>query len=80
MSNAQALTSGNFESSVASGVSLVDFWAEWCAPCRMMTPVLDAVAADFRYRAGVYKYRRRCQDIAEVQCPEHPDTFDNERR
>jgi|SRR3984893_247173 len=34
---------------------LVDFWAEWCAPCRMMTPVVEAVAEKFRGAAKVFK-------------------------
>jgi thioredoxin len=34
---------------------LVDFWAEWCAPCRMMAPTIDALAEEFEGRARVGK-------------------------
>ncbi len=34
---------------------LVDFWAEWCAPCRMMAPTIDALAEEFDGRARVGK-------------------------
>src|SRR5882762_7487185 len=34
---------------------LVDFWAEWCAPCRMLAPVIDAIAEQFGESAGVVK-------------------------
>jgi thioredoxin 1 len=34
---------------------LVDFWAEWCAPCRMMAPTIDALAEEFHGRAKVGK-------------------------
>ncbi len=65
MSNAADLTNETFTSAVSSGVSLVDFWAEWCGPCRMMSPILDGVSQAVQGRAKVYKVNvDDAQDIA----------------
>jgi len=52
-----SVTDSSFEKDVlqSSKPILVDFWAEWCAPCRMLAPTLDAVADKFSESAGVVK-------------------------
>ncbi len=49
------LTDDNFEASVAEGVSLVDFWAPWCGPCRMIAPIIEELAEDFEGKATIAK-------------------------
>ena len=51
------LTADNFEAEVLKSDKpvLVDFWAEWCAPCRMLAPTIDQVANDYAGRVKVGK-------------------------
>lgn len=55
--NIQTFTDANFEAEVLkSNVPvLVDFWAEWCMPCRMLTPTIDALGEQFAGKAKIGK-------------------------
>ena len=59
------LTAADFDATVAEGVTMVDFWAPWCGPCRMIAPVVEELAEAFEGKATIAKVNTdEEQDIA----------------
>ena len=57
------LNKDNFDETIAEGVTVVDFWAPWCGPCRMIAPIIEELAEHYEGKAK----------IAKVNTDEEPD-------
>ena len=57
MSLASAVTDENWEAEIEkhAGLAVVDFWAAWCGPCRIIAPILDQLATEYAGKAKVVK-------------------------
>ncbi len=75
--NVQTFTDGNFDDTVLkSGAPvLVDFWAEWCGPCKRLGPTVDALATEYLGKVTVGKLNvdENPNVVVQVSNPRHPD-------
>ena len=53
--NLKYLDDSNFDSTIAKGVTLVDFYADWCGPCRMVAPIIEELASEMSNQATIAK-------------------------
>ena len=49
------LNNTNFDTEIAQGTVVVDFYADWCGPCKMLAPIIEELGNDFAGRAKVFK-------------------------
>ncbi|MFC5701535.1 thioredoxin [Cohnella faecalis] len=52
---AVAVTKDSFNETVAQGVSLLDFWAPWCGPCKMQLPIVEELSEELKGQATIGK-------------------------
>ena len=65
MGKYKELNNSNFNDTIKEGVSVVDFWAPWCGPCRMIAPIIEELADDYEGKANICKVNTDVeQDIA----------------
>ena len=59
MSNVMEITDENFEQEVLTGeqITLVDFWATWCGPCRKLSPLIDEIAEEYKGKVKFVKIK-----------------------
>jgi thioredoxin 1 len=53
--NIITLTDANFQSTINSGVTLVDFWAKWCGPCKIQSPIVEKIAEEMGDKVKIAK-------------------------
>ncbi|MCR8968654.1 thioredoxin [Facklamia sp. 7083-14-GEN3] len=51
----KAITDSEFQTETAQGVSIVDFWAPWCGPCRMQSPIIDELSEEMEGQVNFFK-------------------------
>lgn len=72
--NVVYLDDSSFKNSIASGVTLVDFYADWCGPCRMIAPIIEELSTKFAGKAKISKVDiEKAQEVtAELQVTSIP--------
>jgi len=65
------LTDATFDEVVGASDKpiLVDFWAEWCGPCKMIAPILDEIAGEYQDRLKIAKIDIDCSPCFQRECP-----------